>query len=65
MASLPERVDVLIVGAGPTGLTAALSLFQHGCKDVLVVDNVLAGENTSRSMTMHAATLEVSTPILW
>ena len=59
MSSLPERVTVLIVGAGPTGMAAALSLHKHGLTDVLVVDCVMTGENTSRALAVHAATLEV------
>ena len=60
MSSLPPQVDVLIVGAGPTGLAAALALRKEGCKSMLVVDALLAGENTSRAIAVHAATLEVS-----
>lgn len=56
---LPEHTTVLIVGAGPTGLAAAISLVNHGCRDVVVVDAVMQGENTSRAMGIHAATLEV------
>ncbi|BDA50044.1 hypothetical protein COCOBI_15-1720 [Coccomyxa sp. Obi] len=35
---LPEKVGVLIVGAGPTGLGAATRLHQHGLKDWLLID---------------------------
>ena len=59
MALLPPQVDVLIVGAGPTGLAAALALHKQGCKNMLVVDALQSGENTSRAIVMHAATLEV------
>jgi hypothetical protein len=31
--SLPDNSTVLIVGAGPAGLTAALSLIQYGCRE--------------------------------
>ncbi|KAJ3546952.1 hypothetical protein NM688_g5455 [Phlebia brevispora] len=58
MASLPKRTDILIVGGGPTGLAAALSLYKHGCKDILVVDSIVSGENTSRAMVVHAATMD-------
>jgi 2-polyprenyl-6-methoxyphenol hydroxylase-like FAD-dependent oxidoreductase len=58
--SLPARTSVLVVGAGPSGLAAAISLVKAGCEDVTVVDEVLQGENTSRAMVIHAATLEVS-----
>ena len=60
--TMPIRTTVLIVGAGPSGLTAALSLIHHGFKDFVVVDAVEQGENTSRALVIHAATLEVGTP---
>lgn len=59
-STLPRRVDVLIVGAGPTGLAAALALHKQGCKDLLVVDSVSAEQHTSRALIVHSATLEVS-----
>ncbi|KAF8907869.1 hypothetical protein CPB84DRAFT_1767776 [Gymnopilus junonius] len=55
---LPEQTTVLIVGAGPTGLSAAISLFEHGVKDLVIVDAVERTPNTSRAMGIHAATLE-------
>lgn len=57
--ALPSSTTVLIVGAGPTGLSAALSLLNQGVDDFVIVDAVLEGENTSRAMAVHAATLEV------
>ncbi|KAH7930763.1 FAD/NAD(P)-binding domain-containing protein [Leucogyrophana mollusca] len=56
--SLPDSTTVLIVGAGPTGLAAALSLTRHGCHDFVIVDAVSQGENSSRAIMIHAATLE-------
>ncbi|CAN5772249.1 NAD(P)/FAD-dependent oxidoreductase [soil metagenome] len=50
--------DVLIVGAGPTGLTAAISLLSKGAA-VTVVDRQPAGANTSRAAAVNARTLEV------
>jgi len=58
--SLPDGTAVLIVGAGPAGLTAALSLLHHGFRDFIIVDAVSQGENSSRASVVHAATLEVS-----
>lgn len=55
---MPSSTTVLIVGAGPSGLVAALSLLHHGFKDFVVVDAVEQGENTSRALVVHAATLE-------
>jgi 2-polyprenyl-6-methoxyphenol hydroxylase-like FAD-dependent oxidoreductase len=57
--SLPESIRFLIVGAGPSGLACAISLNHHGCRELVVVDAVLEGQNTSRAMVIHAATLEV------
>ncbi|KAH7889704.1 hypothetical protein F5I97DRAFT_1934565 [Phlebopus sp. FC_14] len=56
--SLPDKTTVLIVGAGPTGLAAALSLIHHDFRDFVIVDAVVQGENTSRALVVHAATLE-------
>lgn len=53
--------DVLIVGAGPVGLTAAIVLTQHGHK-VTVVDRQAEGANTSRAAVVHPHTLELLEP---
>ncbi|KAG1756788.1 uncharacterized protein EDB91DRAFT_1094402 [Suillus paluster] len=58
MTTIPNSTTVLIVGAGPSGLVAVLSLIHHGFKDFVVVDAVEQGENTSRALVIHAATLE-------
>ncbi|MDT5233717.1 MAG: hypothetical protein QOI39_4217 [Mycobacterium sp.] len=50
--------DVLVVGAGPTGLTLAASLLRRDA-DVIVVDRLVAGANTSRAAAVNARTLEV------
>ncbi|MFG2061813.1 FAD-dependent oxidoreductase [Micromonospora sp. NPDC048871] len=55
---LPERTDVLIVGAGPTGLTAALTLARHGVQATLV-DERERPQVTSRAAVVHAYTLEM------
>jgi 2-polyprenyl-6-methoxyphenol hydroxylase-like FAD-dependent oxidoreductase len=52
-----ETADVLIVGAGPTGLTAGAALKRRGIR-VLVVDRQAAGANTSRAAVVHSHTLE-------
>ncbi|OKH72261.1 pentachlorophenol monooxygenase [Mycobacterium sp. SWH-M5] len=53
--------DVLIVGAGPVGLTAAVALTELG-RDVTVVDAEAEGTNTSRAAVIHARTLELLEP---
>jgi 2-polyprenyl-6-methoxyphenol hydroxylase-like FAD-dependent oxidoreductase len=50
--------DVLVVGAGPTGLTLAASLIARGNRAV-VVDKLPEGQNTSRAAAVNARTLEV------
>jgi 2-polyprenyl-6-methoxyphenol hydroxylase-like FAD-dependent oxidoreductase len=50
--------DVLIVGAGPTGLALAATLHRAGIS-ALIVDQLETGQNTSRAAVIHAHTLEV------
>lgn len=54
---LPSETQVLIVGAGPTGLALAATL-QKGGVDHLVVDALDGAQNTSRAAVIHAHTLE-------
>jgi 2-polyprenyl-6-methoxyphenol hydroxylase-like FAD-dependent oxidoreductase len=49
--------DVLVVGAGPTGLTLATALAARGVS-VVVIDRLEEGANTSRAAVVHARTLE-------
>ncbi|NLE79968.1 MAG: FAD-dependent monooxygenase [Rhodococcus sp.] len=53
--------DVLVVGAGPVGLTTAIVLAQRG-RDVTIVDNQTEGANTSRAAVVHPHTLELLEP---
>ncbi|GAB3136592.1 FAD-dependent oxidoreductase [Microbispora hainanensis] len=55
------NAEVLIVGAGPVGLTAAIVLSRHGRK-VVIVDAQEGGANTSRAAVVHSRTLEVLEP---
>ncbi len=55
---LPARTDVMIVGAGPAGLTLACALAANGI-DFVLIDTAEAGGNTSRAAVIHARTLEV------
>jgi 2-polyprenyl-6-methoxyphenol hydroxylase-like FAD-dependent oxidoreductase len=52
-----ETTDVLIAGAGPTGLAAAAALKRRGVR-VIIVDRQAAGTNTSRAAVVHSHTLE-------
>lgn len=61
-AQLPAETDVLVVGAGPTGLTLAAALAAQGVR-VQVVDQQAEGANTSRAAVVHARTLEVLEPL--
>jgi 2-polyprenyl-6-methoxyphenol hydroxylase-like FAD-dependent oxidoreductase len=53
-----NTTDVLIIGAGPTGLTLAASLVNRGISTILV-DRQAAGANTSRAGVVNARSLEV------
>jgi 2-polyprenyl-6-methoxyphenol hydroxylase-like FAD-dependent oxidoreductase len=50
--------DVLIVGAGPTGLTAAVRLAQLDVR-YLILDAAKAPTQTSKAALVHASTLEL------
>jgi 2-polyprenyl-6-methoxyphenol hydroxylase-like FAD-dependent oxidoreductase len=50
--------DVLVIGAGPTGLALAASLVSRGI-ETTIVDRQAAGANTSRAAVVNARTLEV------
>src|SRR6266536_2220244 len=58
MSELPARTEVLVVGAGPVGLTVAASLAGRG-HGVTVVDRQVAVAHTSRAAVVHARTLEM------
>jgi 2-polyprenyl-6-methoxyphenol hydroxylase-like FAD-dependent oxidoreductase len=54
--------DVLIVGAGPSGLTLAAALATRQIRTI-VIDRLPEGANTSRAAVVHARTLEVLEPL--
>jgi 2-polyprenyl-6-methoxyphenol hydroxylase-like FAD-dependent oxidoreductase len=53
--------DVLVIGAGPTGLTLALSAHDHGAR-VRLVERRPEAFRPSRALIMHPRTLEVLRP---
>ena len=57
MSGPPLDTDVLIVGAGPTGLVLALWLSRMGVR-VRVIDRTVEPGTTSRALVVHARTLE-------
>ena len=59
---VPHSVDILIVGAGPTGLALGAELLRRGVP-CLVVDAQPAGANSSRACVVHPRTLEVLEPL--
>ena len=46
---LPQRVDVVVVGAGGAGMTAALAASKHGLDTVLIEKSSYFGGSTARS----------------
>lgn len=54
---LKQRTDVLVIGAGPTGMALSIALLQAGI-DHQIIDKLEQGQNTSRAGVIHAQTLE-------
>lgn len=57
MNQLPRNTDVLIVGAGPVGLTVGAALRAQGVA-VVIVDRAPQPPTTSRAAVIHARTLQ-------
>jgi 2-polyprenyl-6-methoxyphenol hydroxylase-like FAD-dependent oxidoreductase len=55
---MQEKRPVLIVGAGPTGMAAALELVRFGIP-LRIVDKFSAPSDTSRALAVQARTLEL------
>jgi len=53
---MTRRTDVLVVGAGPTGLTLALQAHDHGAR-VRIVERRTDVFRPSRALTLHPRTL--------
>src|SRR5213592_4851135 len=60
---LPERADVAVVGAGFTGLSAAMTLAKHGTNVVVLEANTIGWGASSRNggMVLTGMKLDVST----
>lgn len=59
---LPDKTEVLIIGAGPTGLALSIVLHQAGIDHVLI-DRLGESLQTSRAGVIHAQTLEALEPL--
>lgn len=58
MTGQAPAVDVLVVGAGPTGLTAALAVASRG-HNVRIIDSALEPARESRAALVHSAAIEI------
>lgn len=58
MSSLANKVDVLVVGAGPAGLLAALELSRAGL-EVEVIDQAWRSTTQSYACGIHASTMDL------
>lgn len=59
---MTRPADVLVVGAGPAGLTLALQAHAHGA-GVRVIDRRPTAFRPSRALILHSRTLEVLRPL--
>ena len=50
--------EVLIIGAGPTGLTMACELLRHGITP-RIIDKAMAPSDKSKAFAIHPRTLEL------
>ena len=58
MPNAASDTDLLIVGAGPTGLAAACDALRHGLT-VRIVERRATRSEYSKALVLHARTLEV------
>ena len=57
-----ENTDILVVGAGPTGMTAALTLALRG-RQVMIVEKHRKGLEFSRAILVNPESLEILDPL--
>src|ERR671920_732988 len=62
VGTMPEEVDVAVVGAGPTGITMAGTLAAYGIQTV-VLDGAEGPVGHSRAAVVQARTLETLEPL--
>jgi 2-polyprenyl-6-methoxyphenol hydroxylase-like FAD-dependent oxidoreductase len=62
LSDLKTDTDILVAGAGPTGLALAAELMRRGIMPT-IIDRQAAGATTSRACVVHARTLEVLEPL--
>src|SRR5512138_1852800 len=58
METFPGQCDVLIVGAGPTGLMLANQLARHGV-DAVIIDRHAGPARETRALGVQARTMEI------
>lgn len=60
-APAAQQADVVIVGAGAAGMTAAISAYETGARNILLVEklSVVGGGTTCASGGMHACNTQV------
>ncbi|MBE1707272.1 FAD-dependent monooxygenase [Mesorhizobium japonicum] len=59
---LPDMTEILIIGAGPTGMALSIALHQANVDHVLI-EKLAHGLQTSRAGVIHAQTLESLEPL--
>ena len=59
--SRDKNYDILVAGAGPTGMSAAIALHDSGCK-VMIVDKHETGLSFSRAILVNSQTLSLLEP---
>ena len=57
------RVPIVIVGAGPTGITAATLLAQYGTLDAMLEEGRFAAQAEELNMYRRMATMDASAPL--